>query len=159
MASEAPSAFNDADVTFLQNMIPHHAQAVEMAELVPDRTTRPELLAFAEQVVADQSGEVERMRGLLEDAGAEAPMEGMDSMSMPGMMGEAEMAELEGLADAEFDLAFLRMMTAHHEGAIEMAEAELADGVNPEVTGLAGSIADAQRAEIEQMAGWQDAWS
>lgn len=127
--ASAPRAFNDADVTFLQNMLPHHSQAVEMAEQVGDRTSRPELLELADQVIATQSDEVEVMRGLLEQAGAE-PMEGMDDMSMPGMMGEQEMAELEGLRDQQFDLAFLRMMTEHHQGAIEMAETELADGDN-----------------------------
>ncbi len=160
--SAAPTAFAESDVTFLQDMIPHHAQAVEMAQLAADRTTRPELLTFADQVIADQSREVDRMEALLETAGAEpaAHMGGMDhGGSMPGMMTAAEMTELEGLRDAEFDLAFLRMMTAHHEGAIEMAEAQQAGGANLEVTELAASIAAAQRAEIEQMAAWQDAWS
>lgn len=131
-----------------------------MAELVADRTSRPELRGFADQVIATQSAEVEQMNALLEEASAD-PMDGMGSedMAMPGMMGEAEMAELEGLRDTAFDLAFVPMMTAHHEGAIEMAETELADGVNAEVIELAGSIAEAQRAEVEQMAGWQAAWS
>lgn len=161
--SEEAAAFNDADVSFLRSMTPHHEQAVEMAELVADRTRRPELRGFAEQVIATQSAEVEQMNGLLEAAG-EDPVGGMDhgmdgADQMPGMMDEAQMAELEGLRDQAFDLAFLEMMAEHHQGAIEMAGTVLADGVNPQVAELATGIAEAQRAEVEQMAGWRAAWS
>lgn len=93
-------------------MVPHHSQAVEMGGLVADRTTRPELREFADRVVADQSGEVDRMNALLEEAGADSAMQGMDDGGMSGMMSDADMAELEGLAGDAFDLAFLRMMTA-----------------------------------------------
>ena len=157
------ASLNDADVEFLQQMIPHHEQATEMAELVGDRTDRTELVDFAEKIIADQSKEIDQMRSLLSDAGAEEEgggMEGMEGMEgMPGQMDESEMKELEGLKGDEFDLAFIDMMTRHHEGAIEMAEKVTDEGENPEVAQLAATIIKAQRAEIEQMASWKEEWA
>jgi len=170
MASEPPdeaasAGLNEADVAFLQNMVPHHRQAVEMAEMVPDQTTRPELLELSGAIISSQSAEVDRMNGLLEAAGEEPAMEmeGMDhsagAMDMPGMMAPADMDELARLRGQEFDLAFLDMMTEHHQGAIEMAEQVLEEGEDPEVAGLARDIIAAQRAEIDQMAQWRQEWS
>ena len=153
------ASFNDADVEFLQQMIPHHEQATEMAELVSDRTDRAELVDFADKIVSDQTTEMEEMRALLSAAGAEETVGGHGEMGgMSGQMDESEMADLEGLKGDEFDLAFLDMMTRHHQGAVEMAETAAAEGENPEVTQLAANIIKAQRAEIEQMADWQEEW-
>jgi uncharacterized protein (DUF305 family) len=170
MASEpaseaAATGLNEADVTFLQNMVPHHLQAVEMAEMVPNQTSRPELLELSGTIISTQSAEVDQMNGLLEAAGEEPvmEMEGMDhsmgGMDMPGMMDQAAMDELAQLRDQEFDLAFLGAMTEHHAGAIEMAEQVLEEGENPEVTDLARDVIEAQRAEIDQMEGWRQQWS
>ena len=154
------ASFNDADIEFLQQMIPHHEQATEMAELVGDRTERTELVEFAEKIISDQTGEIDQMRSLLEDAGAEEAGGGHAGMEgMAGQMDDSEMSELEGLNGDEFDLAFLEMMTRHHEGAIEMAQTVAADGENGEVAQLAADIIEAQQAEIEQMAGWQEEWA
>ena len=154
------TSFNDADVEFLQQMIPHHEQATEMAELVSDRTDRPELVEFGEKIISDQTGEIDAMQSHLSAAGAEEAAGGHGGMGgMSGMMDESEMAELESLSGDDFDLAFLDMMTRHHEGAIEMAETATAEGQNAEVKQLAANIIKAQRAEIEQMADWQDEWA
>ena len=158
-AGASDSGLNDADVTFLQGMIPHHEQATEMAELVEDRTERDELRTFADKVIADQSAEIQQMQSLLEAGGEEeaAGHGGMGGMS--GQMDESEMAELEAMEGPEFDLMFIDMMTRHHESAIEMAEQVIDDGENPDVKQLANGIIEAQQAEIEQMASWREDWS
>ena len=160
--SEAAS-LNDADVTFLQGMIPHHEQATEMAELVEDRTERDELREFAAKIIADQSAEIDQMKSLLAAGGAEETASEGGMAGMPGhgesAMDPAEMAELEGLSGDEFDLMFLDMMTRHHETAIEMAQQVLDAGESPQVKDLANAIIEAQQGEIEQMASWQEEWS
>lgn len=144
--------FNDADVAFAQMMIPHHEQATAMAELAPERAG-DEVQTLAEEIQAAQGPEIEQMNALLESWGQE-PMEDMEDMDhedMSGMMSEEQMAELEGAEGEEFDTMFLQMMIEHHEGAVEMAQTELDEGVNPEARDLAQQIIDDQDAEIEQM--------
>lgn len=98
-----------------------------------ERTQRSELEEFARGVVDTQSAEIQELSGLLEAAGEDPDdMPAMDHddadmEQMPGMMSQDDMAALEALQGPEFDLAFLRMMTEHHEGAIEMAQTVLAD--------------------------------
>jgi len=165
-SSAGSAAFNDADVEFLQGMVPHHSQAVAMAELVPDRTDRPELNELAETIISTQNEEIEQMNTLLSDAGAEPVEGGMDhggmtegGMTMSGMMDDQQMQDLESAEGQDFELMFLDMMTAHHQGAIEAAEQVLDGGENPEVADLAEQIIQAQQAEIEQMATWKEQWS
>lgn len=164
-ASAGDSQLNEADVMFLEGMIPHHDQANQMAELVRGRTERPELEEFAQGVLAVQSEEIEEMSALLEAGGEVAGgMEGMDHQmegmeQMPGMMDEGEMVELEQLQGQQFDLRFVEMMIEHHEGAIAMAEMVLDQGENPQVADLATRIIEAQQAEIEQLRRWQEDWA
>lgn len=157
-ASGSETAFNDADVTFLQGMVPHHAQATDMSEMVPERTDDPEVNDLAERIISAQTEEIETMNGLLEQAGEEpvdpaGGMGGMDmgSMEMSGMMTDEQMTELEGLEGEPFVQQWTQMMTEHHRGAIESAQTVLADGENPEVGALAEEIIAAQEAEIEEM--------
>jgi uncharacterized protein (DUF305 family) len=157
----ATAAPNDADVTFTQNMIPHHQQAIEMAELVDTHTKRQALRTLADRIVASQGQEVTLMQSWLRAWGKPAAPQGMDhgGMHMPGMMSEAEMRQLMATSHQAFDLRFLDMMTAHHQGAIEMANTELRDGSLPEVKRLARQIIDAQQAEIDQFQQWQQEWA
>lgn len=154
-SAESGADFNDSDVTFAQQMIPHHEQATEMAALAEGRTQNAEVLALAQEIAAAQGPEIETMQGFLEDWGAEEiDHEDMDHESMPGMdgmMSEEDMASLAESSGAEFDEAFLTMMIEHHEGAIEMAETEQEDGENPEAVALAGQIVEDQTAEIATM--------
>ena len=155
-------SFNDADIEFIQGMMPHHEQATEMAMLVEERTERDELREFAAKIIDDQTGEIDEMRAMLAAAGADEDggMGGMDTGGDDGgMMDDSEMAELEGLSGDEFDVAFLDAMTRHHQGAIEMAQQVLEDGENPQVAELANRIIEAQQAEIEQMAAWREEWA
>jgi uncharacterized protein (DUF305 family) len=156
----ATAAPNDADVTFTQNMIPHHRQAIEMAKLIGARTTRPELRQLADSVTASQGHEITQMEDWLQGWGKAAPAgTDHDAMQMPGMMRQAEMQRLMDLQDVRFDLAFIDMMTAHHRGAIQMANTELRDGSLPQVKDLAQQIIDAQQTEIHQLQRWKQDWS
>jgi uncharacterized protein (DUF305 family) len=159
----AEAAPNDADVTFTQNMIPHHQQAIEMAKLVDSHTDRPELHRLADSVESSQRQEITQMRGWLRSWGKPAtPSEGHGGhgdTEMPGMMSEADMRRLMESTGTEFDLAFVEMMAAHHQGAIDMANTELKDGSQPEVTRLAEQIIDIQRDEIDQLQRWKTKWS
>ncbi|SCG80425.1 Uncharacterized conserved protein, DUF305 family [Micromonospora echinaurantiaca] len=154
-ASASAAAFGPADVMFAQMMIPHHQQAVEMADLAATRAADPEVKRLAGQIKAAQAPEIATMRGWLAAWGRPMPSPGgeMPHMDhgMPGMMSAADMARLAAASGREFDRQFLTMMIAHHEGAITMAEDELADGANSDAKKLAQEIITAQRAEIATM--------
>ena len=165
-AEQSAETFNDADVAFLQGMYPHHAQAVEMTDMVPDRTTNPDVLALADQIEAAQQPEMDQMAALLDSWGEPAPsatmddmdgMDGMDHAEMDGMMTDDQMAELAGLSGPDFDLMWMTMMIEHHEGAVTMSQDVLADGLNPEVRTMADEIIDAQQVEIAEMQSLIDA--
>ncbi|WP_043666198.1 DUF305 domain-containing protein, partial [Nocardia vulneris] len=156
-SSSAPAArtdFNDADVTFLQMMYPHHAQAVEMAQLVPSRSRNPQLQALATGVEQAQAPEMQQITTLLQSFGKPAPGTGGHAgHNMPGIMTPEQMSALQAASGPDFDRQWLTMMIEHHTGAIAMAETELADGTNGDAKALARSIIDAQRAEIDTMRG------
>lgn len=154
--SEASNQFNDADVNFAQQMIPHHQQAVEMAELAADRAASDEVRQLAEDVEAAQGPEIETMTGWLQAWSQEVPAGSMDHGdmghgAMDGMMTEEDMSALADAKGNEFDQMWLEMMVAHHEGAIAMARTEQANGQNPDAVALAKQIAADQEAEIDQM--------
>lgn len=163
--------FNQADVDFATAMIPHHAQAVQMANLAAERPLPDELRTLVDEVHTTQVAEVETMVTWLTDWDKEIPETSMDHVNgghgddmadmsdhdmgdmgdMPGMMSAEEMTELAESSDAAFPELWMTMMIEHHEGAIEMAEAEQDDGHFPDAVELAGAIIDAQRAEIATM--------
>jgi uncharacterized protein (DUF305 family) len=153
-SADAGAQHNDADVGFAQMMIPHHQQALEMAETALQRTQNAEVRALAEQIQSAQDPEITTLSGFLESWGA-APadegMAGMDHSGMSGMMGQGDMDALAGASGAAFDTLFLEMMIAHHEGAITEAEREVAEGANAQAKELAAQIVSDQTAEIEQM--------
>lgn len=157
-AQAAVDAASDADVAFAQLMIPHHAQAVEMADLALQQGTSSDVLALAEQIKAAQDPEIQQMRGWLAAWGAPEEMDGgdhsdmdMGGMSVSGMMTDDDMSALMNAAGEEFDRMWLQMMIAHHQGAIQMAEQVLADSTNPDVTALANAVVSGQTAEIDTM--------
>lgn len=149
--------FNDADVTFAQGMIPHHQQAVEMAQLAGEQAESQEVKDLAADIEAAQDPEIEQMTQWLEEWDQPTEMDGMDSMEMGGMMSEDQMSELEDATGADFDAMFLEMMIEHHEGAIVMAQEQVDDGKNAEAVALAEAIIEAQQDEIETMQGLLDA--
>ncbi|WP_260973585.1 DUF305 domain-containing protein [Mycolicibacterium llatzerense] len=152
-SSTAPAAnFNDADVMFLQMMYPHHAQAVEMAKLVPTRSQNQQVKDLATAIENAQAPEMQQMTTLLAGFGKPAPSATM-SHSMPGLMTPQQMTELTGLSGAAFDKMWLQMMVEHHQGAITMANDELKNGTNPDAKKMAEAIVTAQQAEIATMNG------
>ncbi|NUP27005.1 MAG: DUF305 domain-containing protein [Nocardia sp.] len=146
---------NQADIRFAEEMIPHHRQAVEMAAMVPSHTGNPEVIDLAARIQQAQDPEIATMTGWLRAWGVAEPEagghSGMDHGSMPGMMTDEQMSQLEAARGPEFDRMWLTMMIAHHEGAVRMAETELAEGVNPDAQALARQVIDAQQAEIDRM--------
>ncbi|KQY48316.1 hypothetical protein ASD18_12105 [Cellulomonas sp. Root137] len=156
-SQSAAATHNDADTQFAQLMIVHHQGAIEMAGLAVERASTPEVKALAERIQAAQGPEIDLMTGWLtswgEETGHDTDMGGMDmgGMDMDGMSQSEVMEELDALEGAEFDRAFLERMVAHHRGAIEMSEQEKAEGSNPDAMALAGTIIDAQTAEITEM--------
>lgn len=150
--AESGQDHNAADVEFAQGMIPHHEQAIEMAELASSRARSDQVKDLAERIQAAQDPEIETMKGWLEDwdEPAEPSMDHGGSTD-GGMMAEAEMVDLEGASGEAFDQLFLEMMTKHHQGAVDMAEREVSEGKFADAKELAERIIDTQQAEIEEM--------
>ncbi|MDP1877475.1 MAG: DUF305 domain-containing protein [Actinomycetota bacterium] len=149
---------SEADVAFAQLMIPHHAQAVEMADLALQQGTSPDVLSLAGQIKAAQDPEIQQMRGWLAAWGAPEQMDGgdhgdmdMGGMSASGMMTDEDMNSLMNASGEEFDRMWLQMMITHHQGAIQMAEQVIADSTNTDVTALANAVVAGQTAEIDAM--------
>lgn len=154
-AAPAPgsdTAQNDADVTFLQMMYPHHEQAVDMADLVPTRSQNQQVLDLAANIKKAQDPEMTQISALLQHLGKPAPSaDASMGHGMPGIMSPEQMSSLAALSGPDFDRMWLEMMINHHTGAIDMAETEQATGTNPEAKKLANSIISAQQSEIDQM--------
>ena len=145
---------NAADIAFARDMIAHHEQAVEMSDLV-GADASAEVMALARQIEAAQGPEIDRMNGWLDDWDAEEMDDEMSHDtghgSMPGMMSRADLEALEQASGETFDRSWLTMMIAHHEGAVEMARTEIADGKNAEAIALAEDIVSSQSDEITTM--------
>ena len=147
------------DIAFAQLMIPHHQQAVEMADLALAHATSPDVKALAAQIKAAQGPEITTMSGWLTAWGqptsmpTSSDMGGMDmgGMSESGMMSDQDMSALAAATGTAFDRMWLQMMIAHHQGAVGMADQLVAHGTNAEVKKLAQSVIDGQTAEIVTM--------
>ncbi|HEY9313815.1 DUF305 domain-containing protein [Williamsia sp.] len=155
-SAEATAQFNDADVMFAQMMYPHHAQAVEMAQLVDGRTTNPRIIELAAAIESAQGPEMTQLQQWLQQWGQPAPSTDMGGMDhggdgMSGMMTEQDMTDLAAMSGTEFDQAWLTMMIEHHTGAIEMANTEIADGSNEQAKQMASTIVQSQQTEIDTM--------
>lgn len=162
-SSGASAEFNSADVAFATEMIPHHKQAVEMADIYLAKTgTDPAVAKLAQRIKDAQGPEITTMTGWLSQWGAaptgESTMPGMDP-SMPGMdhsmgtgmMTEDDMSRLTASIGLEASKLFLTQMTQHHTGAIEMATTESTSGKNSDAVTLAKEIVTSQSAEITEM--------
>lgn len=161
-ATSPPSAImaaniSDSDISFAQLMIPHHQQAVEMADLALSRVTSPEVKELAEQIKAAQDPEIEMMSMWLQRWGAPMAMgedhsgHDMGDMNMSGMMNDDDMRALADAQGAAFDSLWLELMIAHHQGAISMAEQVKGSSSNAEVITLAGAVITGQKVEIDTM--------
>ena len=144
---------NAADVEFLTGMKPHHEQAVEMSEIVLAANPPAEVAKIAQQIKDAQSPEIEQMDTMLTALGEETDggeHEG-HSMGHGGMMSEEDLADLKAATGTEAARLYLEAMVAHHEGAIEAADAETEGGKYDPAVALAKQIKTAQKAEIAEM--------
>ncbi|MBO0854661.1 MAG: DUF305 domain-containing protein [Nocardia sp.] len=142
--------FADADVTFATDMYPHHAQAIEMARMVPGRSRNAQLTALATAIEKAQGPEMSRLADLLHAFGKPAPT-AMTQHPMDGMMSPDQMNTLRGADGAAFDQQWLTMMIDHHQGAVQMAGTEITQGTNADLKAMAQQILATQQAEIQQM--------
>lgn len=146
--------YNTMDAEYIRMMIPHHAQALQMAELVPDRAGDPRVKVLAERIKATQTPEILRMRGWLESYGLDPDADdrgGHDHGTMAGMQSPEAIARLAAARGAEFDRMFIEMMTDHHQGAIDMSIALLKVGVDITVEQIATAVASEQGIEIARL--------
>ncbi len=150
MMSQGIGTMMAADVMFLEMMIPHHQQAVEMSQLASSNGASPEVQKLADKIAAAQGPEIEQMQSWLDDANA-PDMMGGSSMGMAGVLSDAQMSKLAAAKGAAFDRLYLQGMIGHHEGAVAMAQDVIDSGENPTVIALAKKIIEAQTAEIAQM--------
>ena len=155
----AESSYSPDDVRFVQDMIPHHHQALEMAALVAERTNRKEVIDVAGRIDASQADEIAFMQQWLRDRGQHVPdpteHEAMHTThKMAGMASAEQMAELAASNGAAFDRLFLKLMIPHHEGAVKMVE-ELLDqpgsAYDPVLFEFTSEVTNGQTAEIERM--------
>ena len=147
-----------ADITFMQGMIGHHAQAIDMAALVPSRAASEGLKTLALRIDVSQKDEINMMQGWLDARGQQVPGRGGHSMNgatlMPGMLTEEEMARLAAATGVDFDRLFLEGMIKHHFGALSMVEQLFGTpGAGQDVTifSYASDVDADQRMEINRM--------
>jgi uncharacterized protein (DUF305 family) len=148
------ATFNGIDVEFAQKMIPHHQQAVEMAQLALDAkaSAGAKVRDLATRIKGAQDPEIKLMAAWLTAWGESATATaGHNMSSTDGMMSADEMSALGKATGSAFDRSWLTMMVAHHQGAIKMAQDEKAQGSNTEALALADKIITAQQAEIAEM--------
>lgn len=151
-SSAAPAAadHNGSDAMFVQGMIPHHAQAVEMSDIILKKEgIDARITALATKIKAAQAPEIEKMTGWLKDWNE--PTQAPGGHSMTGMMSGDDLAKLDAAEGTEAAKLFLSQMIAHHEGAVEMANAEVRSGKNTEAVQLGKDIAASQTGEIQEM--------
>ena len=148
----SPSAsFNDPDIAFATGMIPHHQQAVEMADIVLAKTgVDSRVTDLAKKIKAEQDPEIVTMTGWLKAWGQPAPS-AMSGMTMNGMMSQDDMDALTKASGPDSSKLFLQQMLQHHQGAIDMANEELTTGKNADALALAKGIVSGQTAEITTM--------
>lgn len=146
-----------ADVKFMQGMIGHHAQAVEMTALIPARTTRDDMKMLGLRISMSQEDEMKMMRHWLESRGAALPSEHAHHMPggmMPGMLSPQEMERLAAAKGPQFDTLFLEGMIKHHEGALTMVKelfATAGAGQESEIFAFATDVEADQQMEIDRM--------
>lgn len=151
---ESTSTFNAADVHFSQMMIPHHEQAIEMADIALDPTVGASdvVKGLATQIKGAQDPEIAQMKKWLTDWGKTEMDASVDmSKMMEGMLTADQLTSLGTLRGAQFDTAWINGMIGHHKGAIKMANVVIADGSNPQVRLLAQAIISGQQKEIDTM--------
>jgi uncharacterized protein (DUF305 family) len=147
-----------ADVRFMQEMIGHHAQALDMTALIPSRTSREEMKQLGQRIEISQADEIKMMQTWLKDRGQTAPdvhaHHAHDAKLMPGMLTPEEMKRLSDATGVEFDRLFLEGMIKHHEGALTMVKDLFNNngaGQESEVFAFVSDVEADQQMEIDRM--------
>ena len=148
-ANSSPLNLTGADIMFLQMMIPHHQQAVDISNLALKSSTNAELLALAKTIITGQSAEINQMKMWLNQAGASEDM-GHAMHGMGGMLDAAELSALDKASGKDFDTLWLKGMIGHHDGAIHMTQM-IEDASNSEIKAFGEAIVRDQTAQIIQM--------
>jgi uncharacterized protein (DUF305 family) len=150
--------YTDADVQFMQGMISHHAQALEMTALLATRSESEEMRTLARRIELSQADEIDMMQGWLSARGQPAPdvhaHHAHGATLMPGMLTAEEMARLAAAKGTEFDGLFLELMIKHHEGALIMVEDLLSQpgaGQDSDIFAFTSDITADQSMEIRRM--------
>ena len=147
-SSGASSDLSSDDVMFLQMMIPHHQQAIDISDLALTKGEDAELLALAKNIRDEQAAEIVKMKAWLEEANASSHS---DSHSMDGMLSDSELAALKKASGKSFDVLWLKAMTGHHTGAIDMA-AMIENPKSAEIKSFGEGIVASQSAQNKAMA-------
>ncbi len=158
---------NTLDAHFIEQMIPHHEDAITMAKLAQTKAQHPEIKQLAENIIDSQSKEISQMKSWYEGWFDKEVPSGTQIMGEHGMMGgngmhmgmmgnQSDMTRLEKGAD--FDKAFIEEMIPHHQMAVMMANMLLQGTSRPEMKQLAQNIITAQTKEINQMRQWYEDW-
>ncbi len=163
LAALEPERHVDADTAFMQGMIHHHAQALRMTALVPERSASDDVETLARRIDVSQEGEIEQMTDWLRSRGEPAPelhrlhghAHGGGQVLMPGMLSEPELRRLEAANGDEFDRLFLEFMIRHHQGALTMVDQLYAadGGLESNADAFARHVDADQRIEIARMQG------
>ncbi len=161
VTTEEPAPWNHSDIAFVQMMIPHHAQALEMSRLAPERAENRQVRGLAERIEAAQAPEILLMASWLEEQNIDVPSAAEDPLDydhgahghdgMEGMLTPRELKELAAARGRAFDRLYLSSMIRHHEGALMMADRVAVDGSALLVRELAADVASGQSAEIGRM--------
>lgn len=163
----ASALYSQDELLFLSHMIVHHEQALELAELVPSRTVREELIRFARRVDRAQKAEIDQMKSLLAlaaDRGLTVPHHELHGAEpMPGILSTARMDAIASATGARFDRLWLEGMIVHHEGALTMGREQQRRQFESRrqpygIDVLVDEIIVVQRAEITQMKEWLVEW-
>ncbi len=148
-SSSKNANYTGADIMFLQMMIPHHQQAIDISNLAMKSSQDAELIELAKIIARDQAAEIKQMRAWLTDAGASEDM-GHSMDGMGGMLSDDELAALSAATGKEFDVLWLKGMTGHHDGAIHMTQM-IEDAQNADIKAFGTKVIKDQSEQIDQM--------
>ncbi len=149
---QSESDFNRNDVMFMNMMIVHHTQAIEMAELSDNRTDNEKILELSDNISKAQKSENRQMREWMNELGYEAG----NHHPMAGMATENEMQQLRDSEGSKYNQLFAELMIEHHQGGIAMAQNFYNSGKNTELREMQGHMIEAQQTEIDKMRKWQE---
>jgi uncharacterized protein (DUF305 family) len=157
----SPEPASQGDKAFVQMMVPHHAQALEMCELARTRARDEQVADVARRIEGAQGPEILSLSSWLQTHGIEVPTSTKDATghgahqghetTMPGMLTDREMGELRSARGPAFDRMFVKRMIQHHQGAVAMADDELTSGREQMALEMAGEIQAGQAAEIQRL--------